>query len=62
MDVYAQFLRSQACPELGVYFVGRNPKNIKDYSEAFFTLNRLSSQMGPPCMSFEIETEKCIIY
>lgn len=58
MDAYSEFLRAQICPELAVYYVGRNPTNLKDYSEAFFTTNRGGSQLGPHCLSFELDTEK----
>lgn len=58
MDVYAEFLRAHTSPNLAVYFIGRNPKDEHDYSEAFFTTNRSASQMGPHCLSFEIETQK----
>lgn len=52
MDAYAEFLRIQ-CPNIAVYFVGRNPKNSKDYSEAMRVINQRISRLGPHCLSFE---------
>lgn len=56
MKVYAEFLRME-CPEIAVYFVGRNPSDPHDYSEAMSVLNSPKSRLGPHCLSFELDIE-----
>ena len=53
MDCYVEFLRSQ-CDNVQVYFVGRNPNDEKDFSEA--VANTHDQQLGPHCLSFELKT------
>ncbi len=56
MDAFKSFLESYIHP-LHVYYVGYDPKNPKDFSEAMGCWNRLQSQAGPHCMSFEMATK-----
>lgn len=56
MDTYVEFLKLQ-CPNLAVYFIGRKPDNPKDFTEAMHCLNRPESQLGPHCLSYELEVE-----
>jgi hypothetical protein len=54
MDSYTEFLQAN-CNDIAVYFVGRNPDNPSNFSEARDTLNRVNSQQGPHCLSFELK-------
>lgn len=58
MDTYVEFLK-QHCPNLAVYFIGRKADNPKDFTEAVYCLNRPTSQLGPHCLSYELEVESC---
>lgn len=56
MEAFRQFLKSYQ-PDIEVYFIGNDPLNPHDYSEAMSFLNTLSSSAGPHCMSSELETK-----
>jgi hypothetical protein len=53
MDSYTEFLNTN-CNNIAVYFVGRDPGSASNFSEAMDTLNRVNSQQGPHCLSFEL--------
>lgn len=52
MDAFSLFL-SHYVPQIDVYFIGRNPENLKDFSEAMDWWNRLETQSGIHCTTFE---------
>ncbi len=54
MGSYVEFLKAN-CNNIAVYFTGRDPDNASNFSEAMDTLNRATSQLGPHCLSFELD-------
>jgi hypothetical protein len=54
MSSYVEFLQS-TCNNIAVYFVGRHPNDPSNFSEASSILNRGESQLGPHCLSFELD-------
>jgi hypothetical protein len=59
MDAYRQFLDSYQ-KGIHVYFIGHNPDNPTDFTEAMSWWNRLGSQAGPHCFSLELRTKSKI--
>ncbi len=55
MDCFVESVRSH-CDNVQVYFVGRNPNDERDFSEAVETMNGERQQLGPHCLSFELMT------
>lgn len=56
MESFQQFLESYQ-KDIKVYFVGNDPKNPKDYSEAMKFVNEPEASAGLHCMSMELETK-----
>jgi hypothetical protein len=56
MDSYVEFLNAN-CNDIAVYFVGRKPEDPSDFGEAKHTMNRMASQLGVHCLSFELNTK-----
>jgi hypothetical protein len=54
MDAIALFLQHYV-PDIEVYFIGRDPKNLSDFSEAMDWWNRLETQSGIHCTTFELD-------
>jgi hypothetical protein len=52
-DGFSLFL-SQYVPEIEVYFIGRDPQNLNDFSEAMDAWNRLETQSGIHCTTLEL--------
>jgi len=55
MESFKAFM-SRYQPNLEVVFIGHNPNNPQDFSEAMQWANFLLSRLGPHCLSFELET------
>jgi len=53
MDAFTAFLQSYI-PSLQVYFVGYDPENPDDFSEALDFWNRLETQSGVHCVTFPL--------
>lgn len=53
MDAFTKFLQSHI-PDIEVFFIGRNPENINDFSEAMDWWNRIDTQSGIHCLTFEL--------
>ena len=56
MRAFAQFVCAHQ-PGLQVHFVGHDPNNPQDFSEAMLWMNDLNCHAGAHCLSFELETE-----
>jgi|688.fasta_scaffold05433_14 hypothetical protein len=54
MEAFVQYL-NQYIPDIEVYFIGRNPNNQADFSEAMDWWNRLETQSGIHCTTFELK-------
>jgi hypothetical protein len=54
MDSFYLFLKHYV-PDLDVYFIGKDPKNSRDFSEAMDWWNRLETQSGIHCTTLEVE-------
>ncbi len=57
MESFVEFLNHQ-CDNLAVYYLGRSTNDPKDFTEATDNLSRLKGQLGPHCLSFELEIEQ----
>ncbi len=51
MDQFSSFMKSNI-PDITLYFIGYNPDDKKDFSEALDFWNRLETQSGIHCASF----------
>lgn len=56
MDTFALFLERYV-PHIETYFIGRDPKNLSDFSEAMDSWNRLETQSGIHCYTFELDAK-----
>ncbi len=55
MDTFHAFLNHYV-PGIEVYFVGRNPKNYRDFTPAMQIVNSPLSTAGVHCLTFELQT------
>jgi hypothetical protein len=55
MRSYEDFIKRYQ-PNTQVHFIGHDPDHPKDFAEGMRWLNRRGSQLGPHCLSFELET------
>lgn len=55
MDSFMYFMRSYV-PDIEIHFIGRNPNKLQDLSEALDWWNRLDTQAGIHCYTFELDT------
>lgn len=53
MDTFTLFLREYV-PNIAVYFIGKDPEHLNDFSEAMDWWNRLETQSGIHCTTFEL--------
>lgn len=56
MDLFALFLEKYV-PDLDVFFIGRDPDNPSDFGEALDAWNRLETQAGIHCHTFELKAQ-----
>lgn len=59
MESFKEFLKAYQ-KDIEVYFIGNDPDNPKDYSEAMSFLRDSTSKAGVHCLSFELETASVI--
>ncbi len=56
MDAFSLYLQHYI-PDIEVYFIGRNSKNLADLTEAMDWWNRIETQSGIHCKTFELSSK-----
>ena len=56
MDAFSQFISSYQ-DGIHVHYIGHNPQDSNDFTEAMSWWNRQGSQAGPHCLSLELSTK-----
>lgn len=55
MDLFTLFLKKCLKAPIDLFFIGRNPENFSDFAEALDAWNRLETQYGIHCHTFELK-------
>lgn len=60
MESFSSFLKTYI-PSIEVYFIGSNPEDPEDFSEADNWWSYVTAQAGPDCMTLSVQTKSHIV-